>query len=288
MSNINLQIFSPGSLVDHPAYGYGRVLTTAQDGRSVVRFEGSTDSTIVQTSDLLLRWKPINPKWLKSLASAGVLPYMRTACDSLRSYTPGVGGKRGEQRYIENSAINDHSYDHESHNSVGGDTRKDLDATEHAEWQHDRTVSVDSGSERTDKPEQPTDPFKLDDMAEPEEGESVTLPIDEAATITLTRSVDAVTLTIPLTPLRDLKQRTSKRQRRLLRAFDLWRRGHDWDAVAKITGENRDTIRGYRTQIKAMLGEAVLVRERGYQPKDPWTNQFVQYTVQDVGREKNM
>jgi hypothetical protein len=271
--------------VDHPTFGYGRVLTTAQDGRSVVRFDGGADSTIVQTSDLLLRWKPINPKWLKSLVSAGVLPYESSSSRMLASFTPGVGGKRGEQRFIESSLTNDHSYDHESHNSVGGDTRKDLDATERAEWQHDRTASVDSGSEKADKP---TDPFKLDDLTEPEEGESVTLPIDEEATITLTRSVDAVTLTIPLTPLRDLKQKTSKRQRRLLRAFDLWRRGHDWDAVAKITGENRDTIRGYRTQIKALLGEAVLLRERGYQPKCPFTHQFVPFTVADVGREKNM
>jgi hypothetical protein len=284
--NINLGIFTPGSLVDHPTLGYGRVLTTAQDGRSVVRFEGSADSTIVQTSDLLLRWKPINPKWLKSLVSAGVLPYESSSSRMLASFTPGArGGKKSEQRFIESSLTNDHSYDHESHNAVGGDVRKDLEHQERAEWQHDRTVSVDSGS---NKPEQPTDPFKLDDLTEPEEGESVTLPIDEEATITLTRSVDAVTLTIPLTPLRDLKQRTSKRQRRLLRAFDLWRRGHDWDKVAEITGEDRATVRGYRAQIKAMLGEAVLVRERGYQPKCPFTNQFIPFTVEDVGRSKNM
>jgi hypothetical protein len=279
MTNINLHIFTPGAVVSHQTYGNGRVVVSAEDGQSIVRFDGNPSFTTVPTAELLLHWKPVSSRWAKSIPGFRGLPFMPSSSASLKSYTPGIGGKRGEQRYIENSPINDHSADHESHNAVGGDVRKDLDATEHAEWQHDRTTVDSKGS---DKPEQPTDPVKLDDMTEPEEGESVTLPIDEEATITLTRSVDAVTLTIPLTPLRDLKQRTSKRQRRLLRAFDLWRLGHDWDAVAKITGEDRATIRGYRTEIKAMLGEAVLVRERGYQPKFPFTHQFLKYTVADV------
>jgi hypothetical protein len=286
MSNINLQIFPPGALVWHPAHGNGRVVLSAQDGQSIVRFGDASAFTTVPTNELLLKWSPVSSKWTKSLASFRGFPQMRSAYDSLKAYTSAAkGGKKSDCNFVEGWLANDHSSDHESHNAVAGDVRKDLDAQEHAEWQHDREASDSTKPESSDDPITRLHPS--DDSVEPVEGETVTLPIDEEGTITLTREENAVQLTIPLTPLRDLKQRTSKRQRRLLRAFDLWRRGNDWDKVAEITGETRQTIRGYRTEIKAMLGEAIISRERIYQPKDPWTNQFVKYTVEDAPGQRD-
>jgi hypothetical protein len=242
VSNINLHIFTPGAVVYHHIHGNGRVVVSAEDGQSVVRFEGKPDFTTVQTAELLLSWKPLHPKWLKSLREYPLGPRSFSACNFY-------------QRNIEDWNC-DRSLNPETHDMVAGERRTDLEAVERADYEWEQPAQATG-----DDPDDSGEGLPAD-LPEPEPELTVTMPVNEAGDITVTRSADAITLHIPLTPLRELKQRTSKRQRKLLRAFELWRKVKDWDEVARLTGESRETVRGYRAQIKALLGESPLVADR--------------------------
>jgi hypothetical protein len=263
-TNVNLALIPPGALVLHSKLGYGRATVSAQDGQTIASFIGRKGVEVVPTSELLL--VPCLPSRHYSSAPATVANARK--------------GNRKEQRFIEDWNM-DTSLNADIHDAVAGEKRRDLDGQD--------LYEIDRTDEPENKPETDEAP-SLADTVEPEEGQTVTLPLDEAGSVTVTQSAGSIRINIPLRPIRELKQATSKRQRRMLKAYNLWREGRSWDQVAQITGESRDVVRGYRAQIKALLGEAAVVRERGFQPKDPYTNRFVPYTVEDVdvGRETKM
>jgi hypothetical protein len=66
----------------------------------------------------------------------------------------------------------------------------------------------------------------------------------------------------PTVSNRELLQRTSKRQRLILRAFKLVMAGHSWDEAAKILGVPRAEAREMQTFVESRLGRAFSKRPR--------------------------
>jgi hypothetical protein len=62
----------------------------------------------------------------------------------------------------------------------------------------------------------------------------------------------------PQTPRRELLQRTSKRQRLIMKAFRLQQSGTPWDATAKQLGIRRAEAREIQRLITSMLGRAIV------------------------------
>jgi hypothetical protein len=75
-------------------------------------------------------------------------------------------------------------------------------------------------------------------------------------------TADEATPVKPATPRRELLQRTSKRQRLLMKAFRLQQSGAAWDDIAKALSIPRSEVRSMQRLVTSMLGRAVAKRPR--------------------------
>jgi hypothetical protein len=83
------------------------------------------------------------------------------------------------------------------------------------------------------------------------------------------------TATVSLIPKRELLQRLSKKQRRILQAYKLWLSGKTWRDVAKEMGEPEHVVYGWYHAIRSKVGRAATSR-RVDLPRDE-NNRFVGY-----------
>jgi hypothetical protein len=88
----------------------------------------------------------------------------------------------------------------------------------------------------------------------------------------------------PQATVRELQQHTSKRQRRILKAYKLWLSGYDWDEVAVKMKEPRAVVRGWASEIKSLLGVAFVRREN---PRDQFGRLVAKKPVQRVKTSVN-
>lgn len=181
------------------------------------------------------------PSIAPSAVNAPIAPYSGTAAK----------GKPREQRYREDWN-NDTSLLHEVQNAVAGERRTDEEAIA---WTMKR------------------EGFGYSLMGKP----AVTVPI--APGITLTSSPDSIRESAIPTK-RELQRRLSKRQRQIIRAFELWQAGLKWDEIARAMQVTRATTRSWRAEIINLLGEYELTRNKDA-PRDPDTKRFARV----VGRQ---
>jgi hypothetical protein len=80
----------------------------------------------------------------------------------------------------------------------------------------------------------------------------------------------------PTTTRRELTQRLSHKQRRILHAYKLWLSGSTWREVAKKMNEPEHVVYDWYRTIRSMLGRAATTRDRG--PKDQ-NGRFVGYVA---------
>lgn len=59
---------------------------------------------------------------------------------------------------------------------------------------------------------------------------------------------------------REKQQRMSKRQRKLLKAYELYQEGYTWDEVADKMGEPRSVVRGWSDEIAGLVGSYAAYR----------------------------
>jgi hypothetical protein len=157
--------------------------------------------------------------------------------------TPGHGSRRSNQRYRE-EYISDGCGFTEVHDVVAlGVSRLDpYGAALLAKSGRDSAVEY-AGSQA--RPERTVDILRMLLQAD---------AIDPYATSAVRQA--------PAISNRELLQRTSKRQRLILRAFKLVLNGHTWDDAAKILGVPRAEARDMQTFVESRLGRAFSKRPR--------------------------
>lgn len=108
---------------------------------------------------------------------------------------------------------------------------------------------------------------------------AVTVPI--APGVTFTGSRDSVRQAPEMPTKRELQRRLSKRQRQIVRAFELWQAGLKWDEIAGAMRVPRAMMRTWRNEIAKLVGEYELARTKDA-PRDPDTKRFARV----VGRQR--
>lgn len=204
------------------------------------------------------------------------------------------GAKTTFQRFREDWS-NDTSGWEFVHDAVNGALRRDAEAQEWTMADKNGRTAIMEGGAKTSKTTERSESIEALESAtasEVAENAEMSNALAEAKGMTELQALDVVTIPLtadgrvtftgnvevfaqrPLPTLRELRQRASKRQKQILKALGYYKKGLNWDEVARVMGVKREIVRGWRQEIKAWIGEAEVTRDTGDQPRDPDTKRF--------------